>query len=54
VAGLGRGRNAVAIHQALVDDHGFTAKDASVRRFVLKLRGTAPIEAHVVITTAPR
>jgi transposase len=53
VAALGRGRNAVAIYQDLVDDHGFTAKYASVRRFVLKLRGTAPIEARVVITTAP-
>jgi transposase len=53
VAGLGRGRNAVAIYQDLVDDHGFTAKYASVRRFVLQLRGTAPIEARVVITTAP-
>jgi transposase len=53
VAALGRGRHAVAIYQDLVDDHGFTAKYASVRRFVLKLRGTAPIEARVVITTAP-
>jgi len=53
VAALGRGRNAVAIYQDLVDDHGFTAKYASVRRFVLKLRGTSPVEARVVITTAP-
>lgn len=52
-AALGRGRNAVAIYQDLVDDHGFTAKYVSVRRFVLKLRGTAPVEARVVITTAP-
>ena len=37
-AALARGRNAVAIYQDLVDDHGFTAKYASVRRFVLKLR----------------
>ena len=50
---LGRGRNAVAIYQDLVDDHGFTGKYASVRRFVRKLRGTAPAEARVVITTAP-
>ncbi|MBI3320279.1 MAG: IS21 family transposase [Candidatus Omnitrophica bacterium] len=50
---LGRGRNAVAIWQDLVDDHGFTARYASVRRFVLKLRGTTPAEARVVITTAP-
>ena len=53
VEALGRGRNAVAIWQDLVDDHGFTARYASVRRFVLKLRGAAPAEAHVVITTAP-
>jgi transposase len=50
---LSRGRNAVAIYQDLVDDHGFTAKYASVRRFVLQLRGTSPAEARVVITTAP-
>jgi transposase len=53
VAAVGRGRNAVAIYQDLVDDHGFTAKYASVRRFVLKLRATSPAEARVVITTAP-
>jgi transposase len=53
VAALSRGRNAVAIYQDLVDDHGFTAKYASVRRFVLKLRGTSPAESRVVITTAP-
>ena len=49
---VGRGRNAVAIYQDLVDDHGFTAKYASVKRFVAKLRGTTPAEARVVITTA--
>lgn len=52
VEALGRGRNAVAIWQDLVDDHGFAARYASVRRFVLKLRGAAPTEARVVITTA--
>jgi len=50
---LQRGRNAVAIWQDLVDDHGFAARYASVRRFVVKLRGAAPAEARVVITTAP-
>jgi transposase len=50
---LGRGRNAVAIWQDLVDDHGFTARYSSVRRFVAKLRGSAPPDARVVITTAP-
>jgi transposase len=50
---LGRGRNAMAIWQDLIDDHGFVARYASVRRFVLKLRGDTPVEARVVITTAP-
>src|SRR3984893_6950351 len=49
---LARGRNAVAIWQDLVDDHGFAARYASVRRFVLTLRGAVPAEARVVITTA--
>jgi hypothetical protein len=50
---LDRGRNARAIWQDLVDDHGFAARYASVRRFVRTLRGTTPAEARVVITTAP-
>jgi transposase len=50
---LGRGRNAMAIWQDLVDDHGFTARYASVRRFVVALRATSAPEARVVITTAP-
>jgi transposase len=50
---LGRGRNAMAIWQDLVDDHGFQAGYASVRRFVGKLRGATSPEARVVITTAP-
>ena len=50
---LGRGRNARAIWQDLVDDYGFVARYASVRRFVSALRGSRPIEARVVITTAP-
>ena len=53
VEALGRGRNAIAIWQDLVDDHGFAARYASVRRFVVKLRGSTPAEARVVITTAP-
>ena len=32
---LSRGRNAMAIWQDLVDDHGFAARYASVRRFVV-------------------
>ena len=50
---LARGRNAMAIWQDLVDDHGFTARYASVRRFVRSLRETPTAEARVVITTAP-
>ena len=49
---LGRGRNAMAIWQDLVDDHGFAARYASVRRFVARLRNAAPAEVRVVITTA--
>ena len=36
------GRNAMAIWQDLVDDHGFSARYASVRRFVGQLRGVVP------------
>ena len=50
---LARGRDAMAIWRDLVDDHGFPAKYASVRRFVLTLRGRQPVEAHPVIVTAP-
>jgi len=50
---LGRGRNAMAIWQDLVDDHGFAARYASVRRFVQTIRGATPPDARVVITTAP-
>lgn len=50
---LGRGRNAMAIWQDLVDDHGFGARYASVRRFVQTLRGATPADARIVITTAP-
>lgn len=53
VDALARGRNAVAIYQDLVDDHGFSAGYASVKRFVRKLRGETTPEARVVIATAP-
>jgi hypothetical protein len=43
----------MAIWQDLVDDHGFTARYASVRRFVVTLGGGTPADARVVITTAP-
>ena len=48
-----RGRNAMGIWQDLVDDHGFRGRYASVKRFVVKLRGQASVEARVVITTSP-
>jgi transposase len=51
VAALGVGRNAMAIWQDLVDDHGFAARYASVRRFVRQLGAQAPAEARVVIVT---
>lgn len=53
VEALGRGRNAMAIWKDLVDDHGFTAGYASVRRFVRQVRASPAVEARVVITTAP-
>ena len=51
--GLRRGRNAMAIWQDLVDGHGFTARYASVRRFIAKQRGAVVPDAHPVIVTAP-
>jgi transposase len=49
--GLSRGRNAVAIWQALVDQHGFAGGYQSVKRFVRKLRGVWSPEACGVILT---
>ena len=53
VDALGRGRNAMAIWQDLVDDQGFPAGYSSVRRFVSTLRQQPAAEARVVITSAP-
>jgi transposase len=50
---LGKGRNAKAIWQDLVDDHGFRGKYQSVKRFVRKLQGGSGPEARAVIVTAP-
>jgi transposase len=50
---LGRGRHAMAIWQDLVDQHGFPGRYASVRRFVVKLRGQRTPAAHPIIVTAP-
>jgi hypothetical protein len=52
-AAVARGRDAMAIWRDLVDDHGFPAQYASVRRFVITLRGRQTAEAHPVIMTAP-
>jgi transposase len=52
-AGLNKGRNAKAIWQDLVDDHGFGGSYQSVKRFVGKLRGSRTPEARVVIETPP-
>lgn len=48
-----RGRNAMAIWQDLVDQHGFDGRYASVRRFVSRLRGAATPEPSGIIETAP-
>ncbi len=48
-----RGRNAMAIWQDLVDDHGFDFGYASVRRFVKNLREHESPVAHPVIETEP-
>ena len=50
---LSRGRNAVAIWQDLVTDHGFKARYSSVQRFVRKARGHVVPEACGIIETAP-
>ena len=51
--GLSRGRNATAIHQSLVDVHGFTGSYEIVKRFVPRLCGTHSPEPSVVIETTP-
>lgn len=50
---LTRRRNAIAIWQGLVDEHGFTAGYGSVRRYVRKLRGRTTPQACAVIHTDP-
>src|SRR5215475_142113 len=51
--GLSRGRNARAIWQDLVSDHGFSAGYQSVRRYMVRLRGSQTPQARAVILTAP-
>jgi transposase len=50
--GLARGRNAMAIWQDLVSDHGFAGGYQTVKRFVRKLRGPQGPEAAGIILTA--
>ena len=50
--GLGRGRNAKAIWQDLVSDHGFPSSYQAVKRFVRKLRGSELPQAVGIILTA--
>ena len=52
-AAAGHGRNAMAIYQDLVSDHGFKAKYASVRRFVRGLRAQQAPSACPRIQTSP-
>ena len=47
--GLARGRNAKAIWQDLVSDHGFASGYQTVKRFVRKLRGSDRPEAAGII-----
>src|SRR6185369_17128433 len=42
-----------AIYQDLVDDHGFTGRYQSVKRFVRQLRGQPALQACPVIVTPP-
>jgi len=51
--GLARGRNAMAIWQDLVSDHGFAGSYQTVKRFVCKLRGSQRPEASGIILTQP-
>lgn len=51
--GLSRGRNATAIWQDLVSEHGFHGSYQTVKRFVRKLRGNQPLQPRAVIFTAP-
>jgi len=43
----------MAIWQDLVNDHGFTGRYNSVKRFVRKERGVPTADARVVIEPAP-
>jgi transposase len=51
--GLSRGRNATAIWQDMVSQHGFRGGYQTVKRFVRKLRGSEQRQAIGIILTAP-
>jgi transposase len=51
--GLARGRNAMAIWQDLVADHGFAGSYQTVKRFVRKIRGSERPQAVGIIRTTP-
>src|ERR1051326_2381505 len=51
--GLSCGRNAMAIWQDLVSQHGFGGAYNTVKRFVRKLRGSVQPEAAGIILTGP-
>ena len=50
---MSRGRNAMAIWQDLVDQHGYSGGYQTVKRFVRKLRGAHSPQAVGIILTAP-
>ena len=50
---LEQGRNAKAVWQDLVDEHGFRGGYESVKRYARRLRGSAVALAHPTIVTAP-
>jgi transposase len=51
--GVSRGRNATAIWQDLVSQHGFSGGYQTVQRFVRKLTGSKQPQAVGIILTAP-
>lgn len=51
--GIDRGRNAMAIWQDLVSQHGFDRGYQSVKRFIHKINPAQALQARPVIVTAP-
>jgi hypothetical protein len=47
------GVKGVAIHAALVRDHGFTGHYSAVRRYLNKLKAGVPVEATMILDFAP-